>query len=137
MPDGHWRQKNDGTVEDMPPDLLENDLRWFGAHVYRTIHRIAMRDEALSFGVAEDGRLFIFEGGQRLLWFRLDTRGQPYAFGQWDDEVGSICGPWREVQGGIFHPAWTAHPDGTWRVLLKEVQVNTPFDPALFARPGG
>lgn len=131
----HWRQRRDGTVEGVPEATLAEDRQWHGAHVYRSIHRLAARDPRLGVTLREDGRLQILEDGKNLIWFRLDPRGEPFAFGQWDDEIGSICGPWEAESDGIKHPVWTAMPDGTWRARLKNLTVNAAFERELFARP--
>ncbi|NOT09419.1 MAG: hypothetical protein HOP28_14580 [Gemmatimonadales bacterium] len=135
--DAHWRRTRDGKIGPIPDDFLADDLRWHGAHVYRTIHRIARRDPALTVAVGGDGRLEAHEGGRRLAWFRLDSQGEPFAFGAYDDEVGSISGPWVIKVKGIAHPAWTASPDGTWRALLRSIDVSVPLDDSQFVRPAG
>ncbi len=134
--DTHWRKRRDGTIEGIPEDTLAEDRLWYGAHVYRSIHRLAARDPRLSVTLREDGRLQVLEDGKNLIWFRLDPRGEPYAFGQWEDEIGSICGPWEAESAGIRHPVWTASSDGAWRAMLKSLTVNATFAPELFAKPG-
>lgn len=62
-----WRRLRDGKIEAVPPDLYAEDMLWYGAHVYRSIHRLAVRDTALSAGLGADGRLEVFEGGKRLI----------------------------------------------------------------------
>lgn len=130
-----WVRRNDGTVGDISPTTLNEDVRWYGAHVYRSLHRMAARDAALTYGVGHAGRLEVFEHGQRMIWFRLDTRGEPYAFGQWEDEAGTICGPWEVMVDGVRHPIWTSTPDGTWRARLQSLEVDTPYRDADFRRP--
>lgn len=132
----HWRLNRAGAVQDVPPDVLADDRRWYAGHVYRTIHRVAARDPSLRLAVNASGRLEVREGNARIAWFALDARGEPYAFGAHDDEVGSICGPWNFVRDGIHHPAWVARPDGTWRAAVQALEVNARLDDAMFARPG-
>lgn len=133
--DNHWRMTRAGEIEDGRPGTVAGDRRWYAAHLYRTLHRIASRDAALSLNVDADGRLEIFEGGKRLLWFRLNARGEPYAFGTWDDDTGSLTGPWNFVRDGIHHPAWVSNTDGSWRASVRTLTINVPLRDAMFARP--
>jgi hypothetical protein len=132
-----WRLRGSGKIEDVPEDLFASEMKWYGAHLYRTIHRIAARDPALSLGLGPDGRLEIFANGERILWFRLDAKGEPYAFGAWDDEVGGLSGPWDFIKDGIHHPRWVSNPEGTWRAAVKELDVNVRLHDSAFARPTG
>jgi hypothetical protein len=133
--DKNWRLRRSGNIEDVPQELIESELRWYGAHLYRTIHRIAARDPAISLDLDDQGRLEVFAGGERILWFRLDAKGEPYAFGAYDDEVGSLSGPWSFQQDGIRHPMWTSSSDGTWRAAIKTLSVNVPLQDHMFVRP--
>lgn len=131
----NWRLRRTGNIEDVPQELVESELRWYGAHLYRTIHRIASRDPAISLGLADQGRLEVFAGGERILWFRLDARGEPYMFGFYDDEIGTLSGPWDFEKDGIRHPIWVSSSDGTWRAAIKALSVNVPLQDHMFARP--
>jgi hypothetical protein len=133
--DRDWRRTRDGTIEAVPADVRADDLRWYAGHVYRTIHRIARRDPTLRLAVGDGGRLDVYEGDGRIAWYRLDVRGEPYAFGGPADEVGSVSGPWTFERAGIRHPSWVARPDGSWRAQLVALEVNAPLEDALFARP--
>jgi hypothetical protein len=113
--DDSWRLRMNGNIEGVPADRFDDEMRWYGAHLYRTIHRIAARDPALSLGLAEDGRLEVFAGEERIMWLRLDAKAEPYSFGFYDSEVGSLSGPWDFVRDGIHHPRWISSSDGTWR----------------------
>jgi hypothetical protein len=130
-----WRKTREGRIEPVPEQVIADDLKWYAGHVYRTIHRIARRDPALELLVAQDGRLEVLEGGKRIAWFKLDSRGEPYAFGAHADDVGSTSGPWEFQAGGIRHPLWVSNADGTWRAMIKSLAVNVPLDESLFARP--
>src|SRR5690606_29512450 len=88
-----WRLNRAGRIEDLPAERREDELRWYQGHVYRTLHRLARRDPALSLSLAADGRLQVHEDGARIAWYRLDSRGEPYAYGAHDDETGSLFGP--------------------------------------------
>jgi hypothetical protein len=130
-----WRKTRDGRIGPVPEQTMAEDLAWYAGHVYRTIHRLARRDAALSLSEGDDGRLEINEGGKRIAWFKLDERGEPYAFGAHDNDVGSVSGPWEFSAGGIRHPVWVSSADGTWRAMLKSLAVNVPLEPAVFAKP--
>ena len=132
-----WRLRGSGKIEGVPEELFASEMKWYGAHLYRTIHRVAARDPALSLGLGADGRLEIFANGERILWFKLDAKGEPYAFGAWDDEVGGLSGPWDFIKDGIHHPRWTSSKDGTWRAALKALDVNVPLHESVFSRPAG
>ncbi len=135
--EAHWRLNRDGEVEAVPAEILADDRRWYAAHVYRTLHRVAARDPALRLAVNAQGRLEVLEGGKRIAWYALDARGEPYAFGAHEDDTGSISGPWNFVRDGIHHPAWVARPDGSWRAAIQDLAVNAELDEADFARPAG
>ena len=131
-----WRLRRSGDIEDVPGDRFASEMEWYGAHLYRTIHRVATRDPALSLSVRADGRLQVSIDGRRILWFRLDAKGEPYAFGSGDDETGSLSGPWDFIKDGIRHPRWVSSPDGTWRAALKALEINVPLHDSMFTRPG-
>lgn len=146
--DRHWRLARDGAVGPIPEATLQQDRRWYAGHVYRTLHRLAARDPALTVGGGGDGagsdrdgaarrRLEVFEAGQRLAWFDLDRRGEPFAFGAHDDAVGALCGPWAFEVQGIRHPVWVAQRDGSWRAWLRELELNPAWPPGFFSEPGG
>jgi hypothetical protein len=133
--DNNWRLNRAGKIEDVPADRVADDMKWYAAHLYRTIHRVAARDPELSLGVGEDGRLEIFAGDQRLLWLELDAKGEPYAFGFWDDDTPSLSGPWDFVKDGIHHPRWVSSSDGTWRAAVQALDLNVPLHSSTFERP--
>lgn len=130
-----WRLRRSGEIEDVPESLFEDELRWYGAHLYRTLHRIAARDPLVSLSLDDQDRLQVHAEGERILWLALDAKGEPYAFGAYDDEVGSLSGPWTFEQDGIRHPIWTSSPDGTWRAAIRRLDVNVPLHSQMFARP--
>ena len=134
--DNNWRLNRAGKIEDVPADLVAGDMEWYAAHLYRTIHRVAARDPALTLGVGADKRLEVFAAGNRILWFKLDAKGEPYAFGSHDDDVGTLSGPWDFVKDGIHHPRWVSSADGTWRAAVKSLDINVPLHESMFARPG-
>lgn len=131
----NWRLSRAGRVEPVPPATLDADRQWYAGHVYRTLHRIAARDPALRLQVGSNGRLEVFEGAARIAWYVLDARGEPYAFGGFQDDLGSLSGPWEFEKDGLRHPIWTAAPDGTFRVRIRSLTVNATLNDSLFARP--
>jgi hypothetical protein len=133
--DRSWRLRRSGAIEDVPSDLLQEDQKWYAAHLYRTIHRVAARDPEISLRVNNKQRLEIHSEGTRLLWFELDAKGEPYAFGSWEDEVGSLTGPWDFVREGIHHPRWVSNADGTWRAAVESLTINVPLSEQMFSRP--
>lgn len=130
-----WRQRRNGDIEDVPEDFFNDEMRWYASHLYRTIHRIAARDPALSLAVNEQDRLEVYADGERIKWFQLDADGVPYRFGTFDNDVGAICGPWDFIQDGIHHPTWVSNAEGTWRASVQALSVNVPLPDHLFARP--
>jgi hypothetical protein len=133
--DRNWRLSRAGNLEPIPEATRAIDARWYAGHLYRTIHRIAKRDPSIRLALAADGRLEVFEGDARIAWFKLDARGEPYAYGSHDDESGSLSGPWNVVQEGIRHPSWTALADGSWRGQLVSFRVNATLEDSLFVQP--
>ncbi len=133
--DRSWRLRGSGAIEDVPESLFNDDMKWYAAHLYRTIHRVAARDPAITVRVNDQERLEIHANDQRLLWFALDAKGEPYAFGSWDDDVGSLSGPWDFVKDGIHHPSWVSSADGTWRAAVRSLTINVPLSEQMFARP--
>lgn len=137
--DKQWRRMRDGKIAPIPDDVLADDRKWYAGHVYRTLHRVAARDPALSLRLGKDGRLEVVEKAgnenKRIAWFKLDPRGEPYNFGAHENDIGTLSGPWDFEHGGIRHPIWVSNPDGTWRANLKTLEVNVPLKDELFAQP--
>lgn len=131
----HWRKTREGKVEDVPAQTLTDDRNWYAAHVYRSIHRIAKRDPALTMRLGKDGRLEAAENGQTVVWFKLDPKGEPYAYGPGSDDAGTICGPWDFAADGLKHPIWTSRPDGTWRANIVSLVRNPEIPQSLLDRP--
>src|SRR5690349_19594847 len=85
--DAHWRQSRDGQIGPISDNVLEIDRKFWQGHVYRTLHRLAVRDPALRLAMGKEERLEVHEGGKRIAWYALDRRGQPYLYGAHEDEV--------------------------------------------------
>jgi hypothetical protein len=130
--DRSWRLNAQGKLEKVAEDTLARDLRRYTAQVYRTMHRIAARDTRLKLATGKNGSLEVYDGNNRIAWYQLDARGQPYAMGANDDNVGVICGPWELEKSGIHYPLWVARPDGSWRATLKSLVVDTHIDEKMF-----
>jgi hypothetical protein len=130
--DRSWRVDRQGRLEKVAEDSMARDLRRYTGHIYRTLQRIAVRDPKLRLAIGRNGSLEVHEGGTRIAWYLLDTRGEPYAMGAYDDNVGLICGPWELEKRGVRYPTWMSRPDGSWRVTLKSLAVNTRIDEELF-----
>jgi hypothetical protein len=69
-----WRLNRVGVVQDVPPDVLADDLRWYAGHVYRTIHRVAAWNPALGLAVNASGRLEVREWANSQKNQRAPTR---------------------------------------------------------------
>lgn len=130
--DHNWRLNAQGKLEKVPEDQLARDLRRYTGHVYRTLQRIAVRDPKLRLATGKNGSLEVYEGPTRIAWYLLDARGQPYAMGAHDDNVGVICGPWELEKRDIHYPSWVSRPDGSWRATMKSLVVDTRIDEKLF-----
>ena len=64
---GHLRVSLRNTINGSQQNRVnEPAMEWYASHLYRTIHRIAARDKALSLGIGEDGRLEVSAGGKRI-----------------------------------------------------------------------
>jgi hypothetical protein len=130
--DRSWRLNAQGKLDKVPEDQLARDLRRYQGQVYRTLQRIAVRDPKLRLATGKNGSLEVYEGPTRIAWYQLDARGQPYAMGAHDDNVGVICGPWELEKRDIHYPLWVSRPDGSWRATLKSLVVDTHIDEKLF-----
>jgi hypothetical protein len=133
--DRHWQLARNGSIAPMAAEQLAQDRRWYAAHPMRTLHRMAVRDAALGLQMGRNGRLEVMEAGRRLAWFALDGRHEPQAYGAFDDDAGTACGPWEVERRGLRHPLWTTLPDGSLRTLTKALDVNIELGGAFFEPP--
>lgn len=127
-----WRSRG-GEVAAMTPEEVERDSRWWEANIYRTLHRLATGDPALTASAVGRHRLEIFRSdGTRLNWFLINPRGQPMIFGTWDAETGIAFGPLAS-NGTINYARWGATPDGSFRyeivrfITAAEVPADVSF----------
>jgi hypothetical protein len=116
-----WRFSELHERGPMTAEQVADDVRWWEAHAYRNIGRLARKDATLTPRLAADGRLELYRSnGVRLVWYRLNAAGEPIAFGAWTNEVGTVFGPLVERGGGIRLPAWVSSADGAFRAVLVE-----------------
>jgi len=109
----------DGVRRDLTAEEVASETKWWEANIYRTLHRLALRDPELRAEAVGDYRLEIFlPDGRRLNWFLLNQHGEPHQFGTWDSEQGGAMGP-PASNGTVKYPAWGAVPDGSWRYVIK------------------
>ena len=54
-----WYVSEKTSRREMTSAQIDSDLQWWDAHIYRTVHRLAIRDAALTAELALDGRLLI------------------------------------------------------------------------------
>lgn len=126
-----WRVSELRELGPMTPEQVADDLKWWEAHAYRNIGRLARKDPTLTPRLAADGRLELYRpDGVRLMWYRLNPAGEPVAFGTWDNEQGSVFGPLIERRGGIKLPAWVTSADGAFRAIIVE-SAALPAPPAV------
>ncbi len=126
--DGSGIATRDGVPRELTAAEVADELRWWEANIYRTLHRLATADPALIPTAVGDSRLEIYLcDGRRLNWFVLNQRGEPHLFGTWDNDQGGTMGP-PASNGTVKYPAWGAMPDGSWRYVIRQF-VTAPSVP--------
>lgn len=130
-----WRWR-DGEHSALTAEQYEDERSWWEANVYRTLHRLAIRDPELTARAVGEHRLEIFrEDGKRLNWFILTQRGEPTLFGTWESEAGTAFGPLAS-SNEIRYPKWGARPDGSWRYEIVRLVTAEATPPNVsFAKP--
>jgi hypothetical protein len=117
--DGKGASSRDGVLRALTATEVESEEKWWEANIYRTLHRLAIRDPGLELRAVDEHRLEIYlADGRRLNWFVLNQRGEPHLFGTWDNTFGGSMGP-PASNGSVKYPAWGAMPDGSWRYVIK------------------
>lgn len=131
-----WRVSEVSPLGPMTEEQVAGDLRWWEAHAYRNIRRLALADPTLTPRLAADGRLELYRpDGVRLMWYRLHPGGEPMAFGTFDNDRGTILGLTAPRKGGVRLPTFSASADGTFRVQIVDAEaLPTPPD-ADFEKP--
>jgi hypothetical protein len=131
-----WRVSKRTPLGPMTAEQVADDLRWWEAHAYRNIGRLAKKDPALTPKLAADGRLELYRpDGVRLVWYRLNVAGEPIAFGAWDNEAGTVFGPLTGREGGVKLPMWVASATGDFRVNIVEAAALPAPPPADYDKP--
>lgn len=133
--DAGWR--DDGVnVTPLAAARVADERAWWQANVYRTLHRLALPDPALSVRLLEPDRLAVIEQGRGLLaWFRLNAGGEPLQFGTQADAPGTTFGPLSAHAGGARYPRWGSDATGAWRYEVHDAEFSTrtmvmPLPPA-------
>ena len=134
--DGNGWRVREGERSALTAEQYENERAWWEANVYRTLHRLAIKDPELEARAVGEHRLEIFRrDGKRLNWFLLNQRGEPMLFGTWDSEAGTSFGPLAS-NGAINYPKWGARPDGSWRYEIVRLETAEAVPPAVsFTEP--
>jgi hypothetical protein len=131
-----WRVSEIRPVGPMTAEQVADDLRWWEAHAYRNIGRLAEKDPELTPKLAADGRLELYRpDGVRLVWYRLNVAGEPIAYGAWDNNAGTVIGPLAEREGGVKLPMWVASASGDFRVNIVEAAALPTSPPADYDKP--
>ena len=132
--DAGWRLR-DGAILTLTPEQVASDRDWYHRHVYRTVHRLAARDDALCARVGLEGRVEVVQAdGSLLLWIRQAPDGSPIAFGTTDATTGTVFGP-LENTDGLRVPAFVVSSDGGFRALIRRVQFDPDFTKLRFDKP--
>lgn len=136
--DAGWR--DDGVnVTPIAAARVADERAWWSANVYRTLHRLALPDPALSVHLLEPDRLAVLEQGRGLIaWFRLNAEGEPLQFGTQADAPGTTFGPLAAHVGGARYPRWGTDASGGWRYEVHDAEFSTRalVMPAAPASPG-
>ena len=131
-----WRVSEVSPLGPMTPEQVKGDRDWWEAHPYRNVRRLAVRDPAVTPRAGPDGRLeLVRPDGRRLMWYRLNPAGEPYAFGVGDSDTGVVLGPLAEVAGGVRLPIWSARMDGTFRATGQKGRVMPTVPPVDYDKP--
>jgi hypothetical protein len=133
--DTGWRWR-DGQTSALTPEQIAEERKWWEANIYRTLHRLAVRDPELSVRSPRPRRLEIFGAdGTRLNWFVLSLRGEPMLFGTWASEAGTVFGPLAS-NGTVKYPKWGSRPDADFRYeIVRVVTAETVPADVDFAQP--
>lgn len=131
-----WRVSEVRELGPMTAEQVADDLKWWEAHAYRSVGRLARKDPTLIPRLHADGRLELYRpDGVRLVWYRQNAAGEPVAFGAWDNEQGSIFGPLIDRGGGVKLPSWAASADGAFRAILVEAAALPAAPAADWTKP--
>ncbi|MES2957844.1 MAG: hypothetical protein V4792_06635 [Pseudomonadota bacterium] len=125
--DGEAGWRDDGsTVTPLTAARIASERAWWSGNFYRTLHRLALPDPALSVRLIDGDRLAVFEEGKGLLaWFRLNAAGEPLQFGSDEKAPGSTFGPLARHAGGARYPRWGSDSTGGWRYEVHDAEFST------------
>lgn len=123
--DAGWR--DDGVnVTPIAAARVADERAWWHANVYRTLHRLALPDPGLSVRLLEPDRLAVIEQGRGLLvWFRLNSAGEPLQFGTDVNAPGTTFGPLAAHASGARYPRWGTDADGSWRYEVHDAEFSS------------
>ncbi len=127
------QRRRDGDTAPPNAATIAAEREWWRTNVYRTIHRLAVRDPALTAYLTET-RLAVFERGEPLLWIRLNPDGSPAGFGADFTAPGTVFGPLRPF-GAVRVPASSTRNDGTWRASVTGFEPNPDLSAVAFDQP--
>lgn len=131
-----WRISEIRPVGPMTAEQVEADLRWWEAHAYRNIRRLALGDPDLTLRLAADGRLELLRpDGSQLMWYRLNRAGEPVAFGTEDNPQGSVLGPLEPRRGGVRLPVFATNTQGVFRALITDAEALPTIPQADYEKP--
>lgn len=127
-----WRLGADGP-QALTPSEIDEDRAWWNGNIYRTLHRLATRDPEVTLERLADGRLQVIDGGEPLLWVRINRAGEPIAFamGGADAANATIFGPLR-TYGGLRFPSFSVRDQGRWRAVIDRFEVDPALAPERF-----
>lgn len=134
--DRGWRVSEVSALGPMTPQQVKGDLDWWEAHPYRNVRRLAVGDSGVTPRVGAGGRLeLVRPDGSQLMWYRLNTQGEPFAFGVGDAATGTVLGPLEAVPGGVRLPIWSTRMDGTFRGSGQKGQVMPDWPQVDWEKP--
>jgi hypothetical protein len=125
--DGDVGWRDDGSaVTPIAPARIAAERAWWSANVYRTLHRLALPDPALSVRLIEGDRLAVIEEGRGLLvWFRLNARGEPLQIGTDETAPGTTFGPLATHISGARYPRWGSDSTASWRYEVHDAEFSS------------
>lgn len=123
----------DGDTSPPPAGVVLGEREWWRANLYRTLHRLAANDPALTAYLTEK-RLVMMDKGEPLLWLRLSPDGRPVATGSDFGGAGTALGPLRTF-GAVRVPSTSSRDEGRWTATVSEFQLNPDLSAVSFTQP--